>query len=471
MVLGARLVGILMVLVFTGSAMLAEAKELPELTLPQLVSLALKFSPEVKTSQSEVNIAEAQKEEVRGYKFPQFDMVGISGPAPQVRKPEIRGDGVFYPDTKHDIHGLTIFGRLQFALTQPLYTFGKIAHREKAAEKYVKVKTAEVENKKGEVILRVAEAYYGLVLAQQGKDAVKEARDYLNDAQERVTRLLALKSPTVKDTDPYRIALYEGSLEKFAAEVEEGTKVAYQALKAFIGYGPEQDFRVPLELPEPSPAPQQLDYYIKQALELRPEFTMLKEGKAARELLVKGAKADFYPDLFLAVIGILAGSPGRYSDPDPNHEDLTNWFAAGPVVGVKWHFDFGITKAKLKQAKAELERLQNQERTALMGIPVQVAQAYGKVQEHYRASQGLQKAYVNARRWLITAFSNFDMGLGQMEDIFKAFERYGVARGDYLLSLFEYNLAVAKLEKATGAYRLAKPPKEPLHEKKSEKPG
>lgn len=471
MLSGARAAGIVLSVIILGTAMGAAAQEPPELTLPQLIAKALKFSPEVKTSQSEVTIAEAQKAEVRGYKFPQFDMVGIGGPAPQVRKPEIRGDGIYWPDTKHDLHGLTVFGRLQFALVQPLYTFGKIAHREKAADKYVQVKTAEVDNKKGEVILRVSEAYYGLILAQQGKDAVREARDYLNDARERVTRLLALKSPSVKDTDPYRIALYEGSLEKFAAEAEEGSKVAYQALKALIGYGPEQDFRVPPELPEPIPAPHKLDYYIQQSLELRPEFTMLKEGKAARELLVKGAKADFYPDLFFAVLGVLAGSPGRYSSPDPIHEDVTNWYGAGPVVGVKWHFDFGITKAKLNQAKAELQKLQHQERTALMGIPVQVAQAYGKVQENYRASQGMGKAYVNARRWLVTAFSNFDMGLGQMEDIFKAFERYGVARGEYLMALFEYNKALAKLENATGAYRLAKPEKEPEKEKKPEKTG
>lgn len=475
MSLGTRAAGILVSLVIFGAAMGAAAQEPPELTLPQLIAKALKFSPQVKASQSEVTLAKAKKAEVRGYKFPQFDAVAVGGPAPQVDQPEIRGNGIFYPDTKHDLHGLTVFGRLQFALVQPLYTFGKIAHREKAADKYVKVKTAEVDSNKAEVIMQVSKAYYGLVLSQQGKDAVREARDYLNDARERVTRLLALKSPSVKDTDPYRIALYEGSLEKFAAEAEEGSKVAYRALKALIGYGPDQEFRVPLELPEPSPAALKLDFYIKQALELRPEFTMLKEGKAARELLVKGARADFYPDLFLAVLGILAGSPGRYSDPDPIHEDLTNWYGAGPVVGVKWHFDFGITKAKLNQAKAELQKLQHQERLALMGIPVQVAEAYGKVQENYKGSQGMEKAYVNARRWLIAAFSNFDMGLGQMEEIFRAFERYGVARGDYLMALFDYNMAIAKLDKATGAYRLAEPEKEPSpqkpEEKKTEKTG
>ncbi|MGQ9687496.1 MAG: TolC family protein [Desulfobaccales bacterium] len=458
-------------LLFAAAGVGSAAQEPPELAYPQVVSLALKFSPQIKTSQSEVIIAEAQKDEVRGYKFPRFDMTAVGGPAPQVRKPEIRGDGLYWPDTKHDLHGLTVFGRLEFALVQPLYTFGKIAHREKAAAKYVQVKRAEVDSTKGEVILQVAQAYYGLILAQQGKDAVQEARGYLADARERVNRLLALKSPSVKDTDPYRLALYEGSVEKFAAEAEEGAQVAYRALKALIGYGPDQEFRVPGDLPEPAPAPHKLDYYIQQALELRPEFTMLKEGKAARELLVKAAKADYYPDLFMAMIGVLAGSPGRYSSPDPIHEDLTNWYGAGPVVGVKWHFDFGITKAKLKQAKGELEKLQHQERTALMGIPVEVAQAYGKVQEHYRASQGMAKAYVNARRWLITAFSNFDMGLGPMEEIFKAFERYGVARGDYLMALYEYNLAKAKLDKATGAYRLAGPEAGPAPAPKPGKSG
>lgn len=468
MLSGARIAGMLLMLVVlaAGAAAAQEPAEPPELTLEEAISLALKFSPRVKASQSEVDIAKAQKAEVHGYRLPQFDMVAVGGPAPDVRKPEIRGDGIYYPDTKHDLHGLTIFGRLEIALVQPLYTFGKIVHRERAAEKYVKVKTAEVDTKRAEVILQVAEAYYGLVLAQQGKDAIQEARDYLSDARERVERLLALQSPSVKDTDPYRIALYEGGIEKFAAQVEEGTKVAYRALKALMGYKPDQEFRVPPDLPEPSPAPLKLDFYIKQALELRPEFAMLKHGKAARELLVKGAKAEFYPDLFFAIVGTLAGSPDRYSDPDPIHEDLTNWYGIGPVVGVRWHFDFGITKAKLNKARAELDKLHHQEREALMGIPVQVAQAYGKVQEHYKASQGMKKAYVNARRWLVTAFSNFDMGLGNMEDIFQAFERYGVARGDYLTALYEYNLSVTKLEKATGAYRLAQPARELPPEKK-----
>ena len=145
------------------------------------------------------------------------------------------GKTLFYPDPKDKIHGMNVFGNLTFSLVQPLYTFGKIAYREEAAAKNIEVKKAGVDLKKGEVMVQVAQAYYGLILANQGKDAVADARTYLRDARERVTRLLRANSPNVKESDQYRLAMYEGGVEKFAAQAEEGSKVAYQALKALIG--------------------------------------------------------------------------------------------------------------------------------------------------------------------------------------------------------------------------------------------
>jgi outer membrane protein TolC len=214
-------------------------------------------------------------------------------------------------------------------------------------------------------------------------------------------------------------------------------------------------------LPSPTQAPGSLDTYIIQALDLRPEMAQLKEGLVARQLLVDAAKADQYPAFFAAVIGALAGAPGREPNYDPYIYDFFNTWGALPVVGAKWHFDFGITRAKIRQAQAELEGLQHNQRAALMGIPVEVAKYFGKVQENYKKSVGLEKSYVNSRRWLITAFSNFDIGLGKMEDIFQAFEKYGAFRGDYLMALYDYNLATAQLQKATGAYRRALPAEKP----------
>ena len=426
----------------------------PVLNYDQLTEMALKFSPDVQASRSEVKLAKEQKNEVHGYRFPQFDATVLGGVVPKAHLPvqTTAGQPLLQRDPKDSTHGVSIFGHMDFTFIQPLYTFGKIAYREEATEKNIKVKEEGVVAKQGEIIVQVSQAYYGLILANQGKDAVKEAKSYLSDTKERINRLIAVHSANVKETDKYRLAAYEGAVEKAGAEAEEGSKTAYIALKALTGYPPNQDFQVATDLPNPtSPGP--MDSYVTTALEMRPEFRQLKEGLVARQLLVDAAKADRLPSFFFAVVGQLAGAPGRKWNPDPYINDWFNDNGALPMLGAKWHFDFGILNAKIGQARAELEQLQNQQRTALMGIPIEVAKNYGDVQTNYKGSIGLEKAYVNARRWLVTTFSNFDMGLGSISDIFQAFERYGVFRGDYLMSLYNYNLAVAQLDKSTGAYR------------------
>jgi len=457
MILWARIGGAMLGLVLLLAPLAASGAEAPVLNLKQLIVMALQYSPEVKATKSGVTLAKEQKNEAHGYRWPQFDAMVTGGVVPNARLGEVRQVGknktLYYPDGKDKIHGVNVFGNLTFALIQPLYTFGKIAFREEAAGKNIEVQKAGVDLKKGEVMVQVAQAYYGLILSTQGKDAVADARTYLKDARERITRLLRINSPNVKESDQYRLAMYEGGVEKFAAQAEEGSKVAYGALKALVGYGPNQDFRVPQELPAPAAPAGGLDHYVRLALELRPELAQLKHGLVARQLLVDAAKADRYPSFFFAVVGQFAGAPGRDYNPDPYVNDYFNDNGALPMVGAKWHFDFGILKAKIGQARAELEQLRHTERYALMGIPVQVAKDYGKVKENYKASLGMEKAYVNARRWLVTSFSSFDMGLGKMDDIFQAFERYGSFRGDYLMALYDYNLAVAELDKSSGAYR------------------
>ncbi len=458
MVRGMGILGAAVALVLLMSANGAMAQEKPVLSLDELIAMTLKFSPEVKATQDEVEIARQQREEARGYYYPRIETTTIGSVVPNARGPILKDGGVFFPDPKNRIHGVNVFGRLDAAIIQPIYTFGKIAHRERAAQRYVKVKEEGVEAKRGDVMVKVSEAYFGFILADQGKDAVKDARSYLDDAKTRINRLLAVGSPNVKESDRYRVAVYEGSLEDFAAKADEGSKVAYLALKQMTGYPPGKDFRLPLELPAPEPPKGDLEHFVRQALELRPEMKQLKEGLVARQLLLDAARADRLPSFFFAVHAVLAGAPGRDTIAgnrrDPALMDFYNERGAFPFVGMKWDFDFGISKAKVGQAQAELAKLKNTEKTALMGIPIQVAEAYGKVQENYKGAQGNEKAYVNARRWVITAFSNFDMGLGTMDEVFRAIREYGETRGNYLLSLYNYHVAKAKLENVTGAYRL-----------------
>ena len=371
MVLWARIGGLILGLVVLLAPLGASGGEPPVKNLKELIGMALKFSPEVKASKSEVNLAQEQKNEVHGYRWPQLDTTVMGGVIPKARLGEFRrreGQPLFYPDPKDKLHGMTIFGRMNFSLVQPLYTFGKIAFREEAAAKNIKVKEAGVDLKKGEVIFQVSQAYYGLILAKQGKEAVKDARTYLSDTRERITRMLQSTPPTSKRATVTAWPPMKGALEKFAAQAEEGSKVAYKALKALAGSGPSRISGCPRNCPRPRPR-RRLDHYIRLALEMRPEFTQLKRGLVARQLLVDAAKADRYPSFFLAVVGQVAGAPGRKYNPDPYIIDYFNDYGALPMVGAKWHFDFGILKAKIGQARAELDQLRHTEKNRPHGHP------------------------------------------------------------------------------------------------------
>ena len=233
----------------------ASGAETSVLNLKQLTVMALDYSNEVKATKSEVTLAQEQKNEVHGYRWPQFDAVATGGVIPNARRGQVRSVGedktLFYPDPKDKLHGMNVFGNLTFSLVQPLYTFGKIAYREEAAAKNIEIKKAGVDLKKGEVMVQVAQAYYGLILANQGKEAVADARTYLRDARERITRLLRVNSPNVRESDQYRLAMYEGGVDKISARQGRLAKVAPPGLKSRSAW-PNQDFQVQ-ELPTRPP--------------------------------------------------------------------------------------------------------------------------------------------------------------------------------------------------------------------------
>ncbi len=76
MVLWARLGGLL-ALVLLLVPLAASGAETPEFTLKQLTAMALNYSPEVKATKSDVTLAQEQKNEAHGYRFPQFDAVAL----------------------------------------------------------------------------------------------------------------------------------------------------------------------------------------------------------------------------------------------------------------------------------------------------------------------------------------------------------------------------------------------------------
>ncbi len=436
------------------------------LGLDQLIQMALEASPEVREADQDIFAAESDLAQAKAAQWAQLDALFVGGvvnaadkpivvvsPRPGPRDALLRG---FIEKPDDDPGDMGPFGRLDFTIVQPLYTFGKISHRREAARYGVEVQRAAREKTRGAVILRIKELYFALLLAQQGKESAADLESFIEDARTRIQRLIKLGSTSADESDLYRLEAYAGEAKRFKAKAESGASLAYQALKRTIGLAPNQEFQLDVkELPRDTRALGDRQEYMQKALQQRPEFEQIEKGLEARRNLVEAAEADLYPSIFAAVIGSYAGAPNRERLDVPYIGDDFNHAKLGAVLGAKWHFDLGILEGKVSKARAEYERLLQTKEFAARNIPLEVLKYYQAAVENLNSFQASEKAAIAARKWIVVAFANFDMGVGQARDIFFAVERYGKNQGEFLLSLLNYHLALANLSYAVGEYRSA----------------
>jgi len=431
----------------------AQAAEPRVLSLDQLVQMALETSPELKMAEQDILAAKSEYKEAKGGLLPQFDVTAITGPVEDSQFPTVvltsPNTGVIVThDQPWDIN---IFGRLDFAITQPLYTFGKISKRKDAAALGVEARAAAREQRQNQVVLNVKELYYAYLISLQGKHAARDADSYINDAGQRIKRLLELKAKNVDPSDLYRMDAFGAEVKAFAAKADSGSHTAYTALKKAIGLPEHEEFTIKeTELPKNPVALEPEEQYTQLALANRPELMEVKKGVEAKGKLSDAAKADLYPTFFAAAIGSVAGAPGRQSYDSTYIPDEFNHAYAGFFAGAQWHWDFGIGTGKLDKARAEYQKMRNTQEFAEKNIPVEVIKYYQDAVEAYKSFTAYEQAAVGSRRWIVTAFSNFDLGIGTARDMFDAIDRYGKNQGEYLRSLYTYHVSLARLDYATG---------------------
>ena len=222
-------------------------------------------------------------------------------------------------------------------------------------------------------------------------------------------------------------------------------------MKTAAGIPDNVDFRLDVtELPKAPASLASEEEYVATALEQRPELAQVKKGAEARKKLADAALADLYPSFFAAATGSLAGVPGREHFDNSYSTDDFNHAYAGVVAWTEWHFDLGIGKGKLDKARAEHGKTVAEQEFARQNIPLQVIKYYQDALEAQTAYKAYADAAAGSRRWIVSAFTSFDVGVGTAKDMFDAIDRYGKNQGEYLSSLYTYHMSLARLSYAIG---------------------
>ncbi len=436
---------IFIIVVFISSVCFAEDSVVFD--LKGCIERVVKFHPELGEFKQDVEIYKAKLAEAQAGVFPQIELMALGGPSPKAEKEAIS------PEIKTDVKSTTIngvFGMITMQVLQPIYTFGKISGYKTAAAGGIKVSEAEVDKKRSELILKTKELYWSLALIRELRTLANEIKEELEKAIKRTEEDLKKEIPYADELTLYKLKTYFGEVKRNLNEIDKNEAIIIEALKFMTGLSGIKK----LEIITPSLKYEELnikpDELIAKAFILRPEMIQIREGLKARQALIDVEKSNLYPQIFFLVKGSLAGATNRDRIHNPYIYDPLNDSMLAAVLGMKLNIDFGITKGKIREAEIEYQKIVEKKKLAESGIPVQIMKAYIELQEATKSAKDMEEAYQNAKKWLVTADANLDMGVGDTKDLADAVLAYATTRVNHLKALYNQKMAFANLVQASG---------------------
>jgi outer membrane protein TolC len=198
-------------------------------------------------------------------------------------------------------------------------------------------------------------------------------------------------------------------------------------------------------------------------LERKPVVTSVEEAFAqakqkrndiaAAQLRVQGmkaaldvAKADRYPSL-----SFVGNANMQTDEPRLKSEDWRAKMWSATVDLSFPIFDGLRTKGKIRQTKAEFEQARLLSEQAIDGVRLEVEQAVSKLVEARKLMDSQVASVEQAQKGLDIADIRYKNGVGTQLEVLDAQVSLATARTNHFMSVYEHFMAVAELERATGA--------------------
>lgn len=423
--------------------------------ISEAIERALDVSPEVDVMRAERAYAEARRDLALASRFAtEFNLETAHAVAPGL---ENLPDGVptdeyyLHPEVRNDWEDVRPFNRFEIGLIQPIYTWGQLGGSIQAARKGVDVEEASVQEKQHEVALRTGELYYGLLLAEQLSRLTEEAGDVVEQAQREIRRLLDEGAEDVDDADLFQVRITEQEFLRRVVQVQQSVQTARSALRRQLFLPNDAVLLTEDIVLEPVAFElDSLEVYQQRGLMHRPEINQAQAGLEARESLVRVARSDYFPKLFLGIESRLTLSEGRFRQQNPYVSDPFRGRSLRAGLGVRLPLNFAQTRARVEQSRAERNEVRYQLTAARQLVLFEVEEAYRNVITARAAVEAQDEALTISQEWLRTEQINFDLDLGDTENLVRAVQTSLELEASYYEQVRRYNAAVLRLLATTG---------------------
>jgi outer membrane protein len=412
-----------------------------KIDLNYAINTMLKNSGEYKASKKGLDYAMAKVDEARAGWYPKGNITYYVAPMF-----EETGDAL---NSVKDYGSWGIYSRIEGNIIQPLHTFGVISSYKKVANIGYDVELEKVKMKKEELIERTKKLYYSVQLSYDLVDVLLDANEKIQKAV-KIAKDKVTKNKLPKK-DLHSLKFNKSKIEIKASDAKRAKKMAEKGLLVSLGLDLDSslDFKKAYINQENFKLKEE-KHYLKLARENRPELKMIDHGIKASLSLWKAEKNKKLPFVFLGAFGGYSYSNVREDQKSAFANDPYNNLRGGLALGIRMNLDWGTMNAKARQNKHIYEKILFSKNSAEDGVILEVKKAYMEVKDYEHQVKTTEEGMKNANSWFLKEMMGYSMGLAETKDLIKSMEASFESKLNYYLSIYKYNLAIAKLSKVVG---------------------
>ena len=324
-------------------------------------------------------------------------------------------------------------------LTQPIFR-GQNYAQYAQAQATVKQVDAQYLIAQQDLILRLAHAYFDVLLAQYNVTLAGTQKDSIAEQLAQAKRNFEVGTATITDTHDAQARYDLTAAQEIAAQNDLDIKQT--ALEQIIGHTPGELVSVKSEVPLLAPQPANIDAWVEKSLAQNPQIQIAQAAFDIAGEELRKQRAGHLPTVdFVATYG------------DNKQSGTWGYDQKAATAGVQLNvplYQGGYVSSKVREAVANQEKARQNLDLARRQVSQQARQAYLGVTSGIAQVKALQQAVVSAQSSLDSTKLGLEVGVRTSVDLLNARQQLFSARRDLAQALYAYILSQLRLISAVG---------------------
>jgi len=438
---------ILIVLLLLNLGPMLEAQVIPprRLTMQDAVNLALRNNPELESSRLEAEKARARVREAWGYTMPSL---GLSGQYTRaIKKPVFYLPGTFF-DKPADISvpveiGSTHSINLGLTATQILFN-GAVFIGVGATKIYAEAADELVAGKRIEVVARARKSFYGVLIAREALNLIRQS---LTNAEDNLKNVRLLRDQgLLSEYDELRATVGVENIRPSVIQAETNYDLAVDALRNTIGLTSAEPITVEGDLAFQPYDPGILSSPESLLAEANPSLRALRLQRDVNEEFVRAERTNYLPTL-------VAFGNYQYQTQKNNLRISTADFIPSSAIGLQLSlniFQGFQTAAKVDQARIEVLKNESQLVTVENNLRTALRASLGTLEQSQKRLAAQEKNVETAERGHRIVTARFLANAATQLEVNDAQLALTQARVNRIQAVYDYLVASADLDLLLG---------------------